>query len=197
VKDGRIAFAGAISDAGGWKGPDTRVVNLAGRTLLPGFVDGHSQVFLHVAGQDWADLSSPPAGKVTYFNDIIQTLKEKQKELGAKKSEWLIGFGYDQDLLKEKRHPTAADLDKAFPDTPVILVHVSGYIIIVNSPARRTKGISAATPEHSGGVMVRLPGSRQPSGEMQENARFPFFDVIFKKEPIDVTAQKLAKSLAH
>jgi len=68
VKDGRIAFAGAISDAGSWKGPDTRVVNLAGRTLLPGFVDGLSHIFLHVAGQDWADLSSPPAGAVTDCN---------------------------------------------------------------------------------------------------------------------------------
>ncbi len=197
VKDGRIAFAGAISDAGSWKGPDTRVVNLAGRTLLPGFVDGHSHIFLHVAGQDWADLSSPPAGAAADFSDIIQALKKKQKELGAKKSEWLIGFGYDQDLLTEKRHPTAADLDRAFPDTPVILVHVSGHIFIVNSAGLKAKGIDAATRDPSGGVIVRLPNSRQPSGELQENARFPFFDVAFKKEPIDVTAKKLAKSLAH
>jgi len=197
VKDGRITFAGALADADQWKGAGTRTINLGGRTLLPGFVDGHSHIFLHVEGQDWADLSSPPSGAVTDFGDIVRELKEKQKALGAAPSEWLIGFGYDQDLLHEKRHPTAADLDKAFPDTPVILLHVSGHIFVVNSAGLKAKRIDATTPDPAGGVIVRLPGSREPSGEIQENARFPFLDVLVKNESVDVTAQKLVKSLAH
>ncbi|MBL8565197.1 MAG: amidohydrolase [Hyphomicrobiaceae bacterium] len=197
VKDGRIAFVGSLSDAERWKGPGTRQVNLVGRTLVPGFVDGHSHFFLHVEGQDWADLSSPPMGSANNFGDIIKALKIKQKELGAAKSEWLIGAGYDEHLLAEKRHPTAADLDKAFPETPVILLHVSGHIFIVNSAGLRAKGISADTPDPSGGVIVRLPNSQEPNGEIQENARFPFLDVVIKKQPLDVSAQKVRKSLAH
>ena len=164
---------------------------------MPGFVDGHSHIFLHVEGQDWADLSSPPMGMVNNFDDIIRAMKDKQKELGADETEWLIGSGYDEALLDEKRHPTAADLDKAFPDTPVILVHVSGHIFIVNSAGLKAKGINADTADPSGGVIVRLPNSREPSGEIQENARFPFLDVVIKDRPIDVSAQKLAISLAH
>ena len=197
VKDGRITFAGAISDAGRWKGPNTQEVNLAGQTLLPGFVDGHSHIFLHVEGQDWADLSSAPIGTTNNFDDIIRALKDKQKELGADETEWLIGSGYDEALLDEKRHPTAADLDKAFPDTPVILVHVSGHIFIVNSAGLKAKGINADTADPSGGVIVRLPNSREPSGEIQENARFPFLDVIVKDRSTEESAQKLAISLAH
>ena len=197
VKDGRITFAGAISDAGRWKGPDTQEVNLAGQTLLPGFVDGHSHIFLHVEGQDWADLSSAPVGTTNNFDDIIRALKDKQKELGADETEWLIGSGYDESLLDEKRHPTAADLDKAFPNTPVLLFHVSGHIFIVNSAGLKAKGVNADTPDPSGGVIVRLPNSREPSGELQENARFPFLDVIVKDRPVDESAKKLAKSFAY
>ncbi len=202
VKDGRITFAGAISDSGRWKGPNTHEVNLAGQTLLPGFVDGHSHIFLHLEGQDWADLSSAPVGTTRNFDDIIRAMKDKQKELGADETEWLIGSGYDEALLDEKRHPTAADLDKAFPDTPVILMHISGHIFIVNSAGLKAKGINAETPDPSGGVIVRLPNSREPSGEIQENARFPFLDVMVKDRSADPlaireSAQKLAKSLAH
>jgi predicted amidohydrolase YtcJ len=197
VKDGSITFAGAMSDADRWTGPNTREVNLAGQTLLPGFVDGHSHIFLHVEGQDWADLSSAPIGTTNNFDDIIRALKDKQTELGAGQTEWLIGSGYDESLLDEKRHPTAADLDKAFPDTPVLLVHVSGHIFIVNSAGLRAKGVNADTPDPSGGVIVRLPNSREPSGEIQENARFPFLDVIVKDRPVEETAKKLAISLAH
>ena len=101
----------------------------------------------------------------------------------------MIGSGYDEALLDEKRHPTAADLDKAFPDTPVILMHVSGHIFIVNSAGLKAKGINADTPDPSGGVIVRLPNSREPSGEVQENARFPFLDVMIKDRSIDESAQ--------
>lgn len=197
VQDGKITFAGAMSDSDGWKGPNTQEVDLAGQTLLPGFVDGHSHIFLHVEAQDWADLSSAPVGTTRNFDDIIRALKEKQKELGADETEWLVGSGYDESLLDEKRHPTAADLDTAFPNTPVLLFHVSGHIFIVNSAGLKAKGVNADTPDPSGGVIVRLPNSREPSGEIQENARFPFLDVIVKDRPVNESAKRLAKSFAY
>lgn len=203
VTDGMIAFAGDLADAEGWKGPDTRVVDLDGRTLLPGFVDGHSHIFARVSGQDWADLYAPPVGNVSDFSDIIRALQDKQEELASKPSDWLVGYGYDQDLLEERRHPTAADLDQAFPETPVILMHVSGHMAVVNSAGLKAKGIDASTPDPEGGVIVRLPGTRQPSGVVQERAVYPFLDVVLNNEPLDENdplhggVQKFAAALEY
>lgn len=198
VKDGKILSVGTMAETEKFKDENTRLINLEGKTLLPGFVDGHSHIFLYVANIDSAQLTSPPMGTVKNISDIIAALQEKKKQLQLTGTDWLMGWGYDPDLLKEHRHPTAQDLDEAFPTNPVLLLHVSNHMAVANSAAMKTKNITAQTKDPHGGRIVRKPGSMEPEGLFQEAAMLTFFlDQLDKKEPVEVGAQKLQKALMY
>lgn len=155
--------------------PPTQLIDLAGKALLPGFIDGHSHLFQCVLMPLQANCSSPPAGPCHSIADIVKQLQAKQEELKPAKGRFIFGYGYDPDLLTEKRHPTKQDLDPAFPDNPVILLHVSGHGAVLNSAALKRYGITAATKTPAGGVIGRLPGSQEPSGLLMETAFIPIF----------------------
>jgi hypothetical protein len=150
------------------------MVDLQGRTLIPGFVDGHSHLLTIADGTMQADLNPAPVGTVASIPDIIQALKAMKRKNGFDDTTLLIGWGYDQDFLAEKRHPTAAELDAAFPTNPVILLHTSGHMLVANTRAFKLVGISAATKDPSGGTIIRKKGSREPEGLVQEMAMYPF-----------------------
>jgi hypothetical protein len=89
---------------------------------------------------------------------------------GLGRGSWLIGWGYDQTQLAERRHVSRADLDPRFPDRPVMLLHVSGRAAVLNSAALKLVGISARTKTPAGGVIGRKKGSNEPSGLLMETA---------------------------
>ena len=175
VTDGTISAIGGKADLLRAAGPDTQLIDLAGKALLPGFIDGHSHFFQCVLMPLQANCSSPPAGPCHSIADIVKQLRAKQQELKPAEGRFIFGYGYDPDLLTEKRHPTKQDLDPAFPDNPVILLHVSGHGAVLNSAALKRYGITAATKTPAGGVIGRLPGSQEPSGLLMETAFIPIF----------------------
>jgi predicted amidohydrolase YtcJ len=175
IGGGTILAVGAEAEVIKLAGPETVVTELAGRTLVPGFVDGHSHFFSVVSVQTSALCASPPAGPCTSVADVIERLKELQKRRTIPAGELIEGFGYDPDLLAEKRAPTKQELDAAFPDNPVMIVHVSGHGAMLNSKALAKFGITAATPTPPGGVIGREPGSEEPSGLLFETAFLPIF----------------------
>jgi predicted amidohydrolase YtcJ len=175
IKDGRIVAVGNEPDVMKHKGDATEVVDLGGRTLVPGFVDGHSHFFSLIDVQTQALCASPPAGQCKNVADVIAALKRVQKQRKLGPGTFVMGFGYDPELLAEKRPPTKQELDAAFPDNPVILVHVSGHGAMLNSKALATYGITAATPTPTGGVIGREPGSAEPNGLLFETAFLPIF----------------------
>jgi hypothetical protein len=170
IADGKIVAVGSEADVMMHKGEATEVIDLGGKTLVPGFVDGHSHFFSLIDVQTQALCASPPAGPCTNVSDVIAALKQVQerRKLGAGK--FVMGFGYDPELLAERRPPTKQELDAAFPDNPVILVHVSGHGAMLNSKALAVYGITAATPTPAGGVIGREPGSNEPNGLLFETA---------------------------
>jgi predicted amidohydrolase YtcJ len=178
IKDGRIVAVGNEPDVMQHKGEATEVVDLGGRTLVPGFVDGHSHFFSLVDVQTQALCASPPAGQCKNVADVIAALKQVQKQRKLGPGKFVMGFGYDPELLAEKRPPTKQELDAAFPDNPVILVHVSGHGAMLNSKALATYGVTAATPTPTGGVIGREPGSSEPDGLLFETAFLPIFSKI-------------------
>lgn len=175
VAGGRIIAVGKKADVLASRGEKTEIVDLAGRTLVPGFVDGHSHFFALVDVQTQALCASPPAGPCQSVADVITALgnTKKRRQLGPGKV--VMGFGCDPDLLTEKRFPTKAELDRAFPDNPVIIVHVSGHGAKLNSKALAAYSITAATPTPVGGVIGREPGSNEPDGLLFETAFLPIF----------------------
>jgi len=112
---------------------------------------------------------------VTY---VIAALKNAQERRKLGPGKFVMGFGYDPELLAERRPPTKQELDAAFPDNPVILVHVSGHGAMLNSKALSRYGVTAATPTPTGGVIGREPGSNEPNGLLFETAFLPIFSKV-------------------
>ena len=168
-----------------YRGAATRVVDLAGRTLAPGFIDAHSHFDNAVQMVGWVNVSSPPVGTVV---DIPGLVAELKKHPVRSKDKWLIAYGYDQTLLREQRDLTAADLDSAFPDTPVLVTHVSAHGVVLNSAAMRLLKIDETTPTPPGGVIARIPGSNKPAGLFMENA----LELVYPHLPQSGEDEKLA-----
>lgn len=148
VEEGRIRALGTVSDCRAAARSTPRPVDLDGRTLFPGFVDAHMHLLLHGCRLDWADLS--PARSI---EDVVRILEEYATAHPGAPS--IDGYGYDQTVLAEGRHPTADDLDRVDPSRPVTVQHVSGHGFVVSSAVMRALNISASTPTPSGGRIDR------------------------------------------
>lgn len=157
---------------------DTTVVNdLRGRTLLPGFIDAHGHFPFSGLSVISADLNSPPIGDKRRMSDVLDALR--QRAAAVEEGDWVFGMGYDDTLLAEGRHPTRAELDSVSQRHPVVALHISGHMLVANSRALSLAGISADTPDPVGGVIGRLPGSREPNGLLEETARM---DVLLQMQ---------------
>ncbi len=170
VRGDRIVGAGTNSDMRKMAGAGTVMVDLKGKTMLPGLIDAHSH--LTMAG-DWAlfmvDLSAPPLGKINNIADLVAALRAKAQE--TPKGQWIRGTGYDQTLLAEKRHPTRWDLDKASTDHPIYITHVSDHLFVANSLALKMAGITKDTPKPNGGVIEKDPKTGEPNGVFEESGQ--------------------------
>ena len=183
VAGGRIVAVGDEADVMRLAMPTTELVELAGRTLVPGFIDGHSHFFCCVDVQVQALCASPPAGPCTSVADVIAQLKKLQERRRIGPGAFVIGYGYDPDLLAERRPPTRRELDAAFPDNPAFIIHVSGHGAMLNSKALARFNVTAATPTPAGGVIGREPGSQEPTGLLFETAFLPIFSQIPSPPP--------------
>ena len=172
VKDGRIVAIGSLADVeAAHKGSATTVVDLAGRTLVPGFVDGHAHVQAFGAQAVGANLLAPPDGTVNTIDDLVAKLQAFAQGPDVGRTGWIFGMGYDDALLG--RHPTRDDLDRVSKDIPVIAVHISGHFSAMNSAGLAKVGYTAASKDPEGGVIRRREGSREPNGVLEELASIP------------------------
>lgn len=183
VKDKKIFLAGSDKAVNQYVGKDTKVIDLAGKTMIPGFYDAHSHFSMTGMNLKFeADLNSPPIGSIHSIDEIIALLKTKQAELGNQA--WLTGFGYDDTLLAEKRHPTREDLDKVSSTQPVFVTHISGHMSVANTAALKLAGITAATPNPEGGVIGKSDKG-EPTGYLAETAA----QLVSKFKPAFTAAQ--------
>lgn len=173
VKDGNILAVGSYAEISQYVGPATNSIDLKGDTLLPGFIDPHSH-FSHAAGAaSWANVSGVPVGKMASISDVVAEMKDLQRRNNVEPGEWLVGYGYDADTLSDGRHINRDDLDTAFPDNPVLLIHVSFHGGVLNSNAFAKIGYDETTPTPAGGIIVRRENNNEPLGLLMETAWFP------------------------
>ena len=171
VDDGKIAFVGTKAEALQRQGAGTVVKDLGGKTLMPGFIDGHAHVQQFGAQAIGANLLAPPDGTVNTIDDVIERLKAFGASPDVALTGWIYGTGYDDSLLG--RHPTREDLDKVSTTVPVMAVHISGHFAAVNSAALAMIGYDANTPNPEGGVIRREADGRTPNGVLEELAAMP------------------------
>jgi|TARA_R110002073_G_scaffold265553_1_gene428635 hypothetical protein len=170
VRGERIEALGSNEDMMALVDDRTEVIDLAGRTLMPGFIDAHGHFPGSALNTVSVDLNSPPIGTMENMEDLLAALRARAAQLPA--GEWVTGFGYDDTLLAEGRHPTREELDAVAPEHPVALLHISGHMVVANSRALEAVGIDAETPDPEGGVIGRTP-SGELTGLLEETARLP------------------------
>lgn len=172
VADGKIIAVGTKSDVLKHKGNATKVVDLQGKTLMPGFFDAHSHLLQTTMWAISTDLLPPPMGTVDSMEKLKAALLAYKAEKKLKKGQWIVGLGYDDTLLSEKRHPTRDDLDRVSTENPIFIIHISGHLASANSKALELAGITEETEDPVGGRFIRRPGTREPNGVMESNMAF-------------------------
>jgi len=172
VKDGKIAFAGSKEEAMKRAGENHVMVDLEDKTLVPGFIDAHGHASLAGLQAVAANLLPAPDGPVSSIADVISAMKEWEKNNQAiiDKYQIIIGFGYDDAQLKEKLPPTADDLDKISTTLPVIVIHQSGHLAVVNHKVLELVGYTKGVKDPPGGVIRRKKGTDEPNGVLEEMA---------------------------
>ncbi|MCH2252887.1 MAG: amidohydrolase [Vicinamibacterales bacterium] len=163
-----IVAVGSDATVRGLAGPETRVVDLDGRTMTPGFYAAHD----HFPGSGrvavtQVDLNSPPIGGIENMDQLVAALRARAEELPE--GQWVSGRGYDDTLLAEQRHPTRTDLDKASTTHPIYISHTSGHLGVANSLALELAGVTRDTPDPPGGVVRKDPDTGEPDGVFEES----------------------------
>jgi len=177
IESGTIAFTGSLDEAIE-KFPAARKSDLNGKTLMPGFIDGHCH-FAGFPGQSvGAQILPPPDATVSDIPTLINVLKEWSTPENIKLTGWIFGLGFDDSVLEEKRFPTKFDLDKVSEDIPVMIIHISGHFASVNSKALEMLNINANTIDPEGGVIRRVENSNEPNGVLEELAAIPYMPMV-------------------
>jgi len=166
VKDGRILAVGSNEEIRRYIGEGTEILDLEGRAVLPGLIDSHLHLLSLGLTMFWINCSSPPMRSI---GDIVEAVRHRAEELGP--GEWIIGRGWDQSKLEERRFPNRWDLDEAAPENPVYLIRTCGHVVVVNSRALELAGITSETPQPEGGVIVK-DEEGEPTGVLLERPAF-------------------------
>jgi predicted amidohydrolase YtcJ len=172
IKDGKIIAVGKKADVLKLKGDKTKLIDLGGKTLLPGFVDGHGHCFGTGLQAASANLLPPPDHTISDIPSLVAELKQYAKTDTAKKYGIILGFGYDDAQLKEQRHPNRHDLDEVSKDIPVYVIHQSSHLGAGNTKALEIAGITADTKNPTGGVIRREKDGKTPDGVLEETIHY-------------------------
>ncbi len=173
IKGGMIIAVGTKDDVLKLKGDASKLIDLKGKALLPGFIDSHGHLITAGLQRSVAILLPPPDGKIDSIGGLQTLLKEWAESDAAKRiagGRLIIGFGYDDAQLKERRHPTRQDLDAISSDKPVVIIHQSGHLGVMNSRALQMAGITATSQDPPGGLIRRERDGKTPNGVLEETA---------------------------
>ncbi|HEY0703946.1 MAG TPA: amidohydrolase [Candidatus Acidoferrales bacterium] len=146
-----------------WIGPNTRVIDLHGQFVMPGFNDAH----LHLADGAYSQLEVNVEGTKS-LAEFQQRIRDRLKDFQP--GEWIIAAGWDHTLWPEKKFPTRADLDAVTTTNPLLTTRIDGHVAAANSLALKLANITAKTPDPPGGRIERDPQTGEPTGMLDEDA---------------------------
>ena len=184
----RIVAVGARTDVEKWRTPTTRVIDAGGRFVMPGFNDAHVHLMTggaQLANVDLKDAATP--------GEFARRIGERAK--GAAKGEWILGGNWDEQGWPGAPLPTRTLVDGVTPDTPVFVTRYDEHMSLANSVALRLAGVTAATPDPPGGVIVR-DAKGNPTGILKDAAQAYVFKVI-PPPTAEQRARTLRRALGH
>jgi predicted amidohydrolase YtcJ len=188
VMGNRIAAVGDDAGIWLWKGSDTELIDLKGRALIPGLVDGHVHFGSYARALYRIDLA-----EVDSLQEVVRRVAARAA--GTPSGEWLLGWGWNHNLWKEGRFPRKEDVDAVSGDHPMSLRSKDGHVVWVNREALRLAGIGPHTPNPAGGEIERDPRTGEATGILKENAQ----ELIAKLIPetaVDTLQQMLKEAFA-
>jgi predicted amidohydrolase YtcJ len=164
VVAGKIVFVGSNADANRYKGKDTQVIDLHGRTVLPGLTDAH----YHFSGVGEREMTLNLEGTRS-LDELLARVGDRTRR--AKKGEWITGRGWIETFWKPPVFPTRWDLDKVSPDNPVYLTRADGHGGVANSTAIKIAGVVKDTPNPFGGEIMKDKRTGEPNGMFLDRAQ--------------------------
>ncbi len=180
IRGERVVFAGSSENALRWKGDYTRVLDLEGRLVVPGFHDAHLHFWSGAHLRNQLNL-----GGLRSKKEVLEAIRREAER--KQSGDWIIGRGWDHELWEVKELPTCRDLDRVAPDNPVFLKRVDGHMAWVNSRVLKMVGFQASSEDPPGGRIVRFPHSRQPSGILIDTA----YELVEKLIPEPTSVDKV------
>ena len=191
VKDGTIMHVGDDEEALDWKSENTEVIDLKKKTLMPSFIESHIHPSLYAMSLLEIDCkpNTTPSIKV-----LLEKVKDKVSH--TSESQWIIGWGWDDSKLAEKRNPTRWELDEIAPDHPVVLKRTCAHMSVANSKALEMSCITEDSPNPKGGNIERDEHGRL-TGLLQEKAQgllaTPKYELDDMVKGMDLAQKQFAK----
>ncbi len=182
---GRIIYVGSTAAALAYRGPQTRIVDLGGAVMYPGFTDAHCHLF----GIGERELTLNLEGTTTreaFLAAVAARVAQMPK--GA----WVVGRGWIEPFWTPPTFPTAAELDAVAPEHPVYLTRADGHASVVNSRALKLAGIDETTPDPPGGAILRDRVTGKPTGRLVDRAQVLVGRLLPRLSPEDYAQAAIA-----
>ncbi|MFH0847134.1 MAG: amidohydrolase [Chloroflexota bacterium] len=160
--EGRILFVGNDSGASDFRGAKTSVIDLSGKTVLPGFNDAHCHLFSFIRKLMSLDVSPEKVKSIVEVKALIRREAES-----TPRGRWISATDFSDFYVNEKRYPTRRELDEVSPDHPVVVAHTGLHVCVLNSLAFRLAGIGKNTPAPPGALIER-DATGEPTGVLHE-----------------------------
>lgn len=167
VKFGRIIDVGTNDDIEPYIGNETKIIELNGRTVIPGLIDSHSH-FINTGSERKIYIDLSEEAGVNSISDIQAILKEKASK--TPNGEWIFGYQEDDSKLQEKRHPIQTELDEISLEHPILITTVGGHFWMANSKAFEIAGVNKNSPDPTGGKFDRDSETGELTGGLHEEA---------------------------
>ncbi len=191
IQGDTILAVGSEEEVGVHRGENTEVVDLKGQLVVPGFIESHAHFLALGASLQQLDLSGSQD-----FEEVVDRVRRRARTVGTKR--WIVGRGWNQEKWERPPEPQVEGLpvhtalSSAAPDNPVVLIHASGHSLLANARAMARAGITPATPDPPGGLILR-DSSGNPTGAFLENAVALLTEKVVHE---DFDAEKLALAAA-
>ncbi len=170
IKGNKIFFTGSTEQVKKLSGPDTKIIDLKGKLMLPGFIDGHAHFIS--GGYYLLGLDLRPAKSIAEFKYILKNYVEKHK------GKWITGGNWDHEAWEVKNLPAKEMIDNFTKDNPVFIERFDGHMALANSYALKLAGITANTKSPEGGTIVKDPLTGEPTGILKDNAMSLIYSII-------------------
>ena len=173
-REGKIIFTGSKANALARFEDKAELIDLQGKTMLPGFIDAHAHFSNFSSQAIGAQILPPPDAGANNMAALITILKKWNTPENRALTGWIFGAGFDDSVLEEKRFPTKHDLDQVTTEFPIMIIHISGHFAVVNTKGLELLNITSETKNPEGGLIRRENGN-EPNGVLEELAAIPYY----------------------